>query len=66
MMDVIELYAENKAREAAIKAAKAAKMKTKEESARNLLKSGVSAEIISVALGVSLEEVRSLAQQQSV
>lgn len=41
-------------------------MKTKEESARNLLKSGVSAEIISVALGVSLEEVRSLAQQQSV
>lgn len=70
MTDVIELYAENKAREAAKEAAREAALvaekKTKEESARNFLKSGVSAEIIAGALGLPLEDVRFIAQQQNV
>lgn len=57
MVDPIEVYAEKRAKEAEIK--------TKKETALNLLKSGVATEVIADAMKLSLEEVRTLAQKQS-
>ena len=61
MTDIIELYAENKAR----KAAEAAEYKQKIEIAENLLTEGMSIEFIARNANLSLEEVRKLAEKNS-
>ena len=76
MTSVIEIYAENKAKEAVAKAAKKAAKATKKaaekaahqsnvEVAKNLLAEGMSEEFIVRTTKLSLEEVRALAEKQS-
>lgn len=76
MTSVIEIYAENKAKEAVAKAEKKAAKATKKaaekaayqsnvEVAKNLLAEGMSEEFIVRTTKLSLEEVRALAAKQS-
>ena len=76
MTSVIEIYAENKAKEAVAKAEKKAAKATKKaaekaayqsnvEFAKNLLAEGMSEEFIVRTTKLSLEEVRALAAKQS-
>ena len=76
MTSVIEIYAENKAKEAVAKAEKKAAKATKKaaekaahqsnvEVAKNLLAEGMSEDFIVRTTKLSLEEVRALAEKQS-
>lgn len=76
MTSVIEIYAENKAKEAVAKAEKKAAKATKKaaekaahqsnvEFAKNLLAEGMSEECIVRTTKLSLEEVRALVAKQS-
>ena len=61
MTDIIEAYANNKAKEAADKAAHQSNV----EFAKNLLTEGMSEDFIVRTTKLSLEEVRALAAKQS-